>query len=86
MEAKANREPLKFVSIQADAAAQTAFALPMLSPLTHGTDRYAIVLFALSQGGGHYAVACLEGGLGVMFRDMKIKVFRRWSQNRVQRA
>lgn len=37
--AKANMEPLKFVSMQADAAAQTAFALPMCSPLTHGTDR-----------------------------------------------
>ncbi|CAM9391774.1 unnamed protein product, partial [Hapterophycus canaliculatus] len=39
IEAKRNRDPLRFVSIQADAAAQTAFALPMLSPLTHGIDR-----------------------------------------------
>ncbi|CAN0222306.1 unnamed protein product, partial [Scytosiphon promiscuus] len=39
IDAKRDREPLRFVSIQADAAAQTAFALPMLSPLTHGTDR-----------------------------------------------
>ena len=30
---------LRFVSIQADAAAQTAFMLPMQSPVTHGTDR-----------------------------------------------
>ena len=29
MEAKSNRHPLRFVSIQADAAAQTAFMLPM---------------------------------------------------------
>ena len=40
MEAKSNRHPLRFVSIQADAAAQTAFMLPMQSPVTHGTDRY----------------------------------------------
>ena len=40
MEAKSNRHPLRFVSIQADAAAQTAFMLPMHSPVTHGTDRY----------------------------------------------
>ncbi|CAN0292175.1 unnamed protein product [Ascophyllum nodosum] len=39
MEAKSNRHPLRFVSIQADAAAQTAFMLPMQSPVTHGTDR-----------------------------------------------
>ncbi|CAN0101251.1 unnamed protein product [Sphacelaria rigidula] len=37
--AKANQEPLKFVSLQADAAAQTVFALPMCSPVTHGTDK-----------------------------------------------
>ena len=35
MEAKSNRHPLRFVSIQADAAAQTAFMLPMQSPVTH---------------------------------------------------
>ena len=40
MEAKSNRHPLRFVSIQANAAAQTAFMLPMQSPVTHGTDRY----------------------------------------------
>ena len=40
MEAKTNRHPLRFVSIQADAAAQTAFMLPMQSSVTHGTDRY----------------------------------------------
>ncbi|CAM9794204.1 unnamed protein product, partial [Sphacelaria rigidula] len=37
--AKANMEPLEYVPMQADAAAQTAVALPMCSPLTHGTDR-----------------------------------------------
>ena len=39
MEAKSNRDPLKFVNIQADAAPQTPFALSMLSPVTHGTDK-----------------------------------------------
>lgn len=39
LRAKANMEPLKFVSIQADAANQTCFALPMCSPVTHGTDK-----------------------------------------------
>ena len=39
MEAKSNRHPLRFVSIQANAAAQIAFMLPMQSPVTHGTDR-----------------------------------------------
>lgn len=37
--AKANMEPLKYVSMQADAAAQTAFALPMCPAVTHGTDK-----------------------------------------------
>ena len=40
MEAKSNRHLLRFVSIQADAAAQTAFMLPMQLPVTHGIDRY----------------------------------------------
>ena len=38
--AKAGQELLSFVSIKADAANQTAFALPMLTPSTHETDRY----------------------------------------------
>ena len=50
MEAKSNRHPLRFVSIQADAAAQTAFMLPMQSPVTQGTDRYGTGSFdALAQ-------------------------------------
>ena len=50
MEANSNSHPLRFVSIQADAAAQTAFTLPMQSPVTHGTDRYIIGSFdALAQ-------------------------------------
>ena len=50
MEAKSNRHPLRFVSIQTDAAAQTAFMLPMHSPVTQGTDRYGTGLFdALAQ-------------------------------------
>ena len=50
MEAKSNSHPLRFVSIQADAAAQTAFMLPIQSPVTHGTDRYRTGSFdALAQ-------------------------------------
>lgn len=50
MEAKSNRDPLRFVAIQADAAAQCALALPMVSTLTHGTDRYGTGSFrALTQ-------------------------------------
>ena len=50
MEAKSNSHPLRFVSIQADAAAQTAFTLPMQSPVTHGPDRYRTGSFdALAQ-------------------------------------
>ncbi|CAM9607183.1 unnamed protein product [Sphacelaria rigidula] len=37
--AKVNQGSLKFVSLQADAAAQTVFALPMCSPVTHVTDK-----------------------------------------------
>ena len=37
--AKAENNPLKYVSTQADAANQTAFALLMCSPWTHGTDK-----------------------------------------------
>ena len=37
--AKAELSPLRSVSIQADAANQTAFALPMCSTLIHGTDK-----------------------------------------------
>ena len=37
--AKADMKPLRKVCFQADAANQTAFALPMLSTVTHGTDK-----------------------------------------------
>lgn len=39
-DAQQARNPLRYVVIQADACAQTAFALPMQSTMTHGTDRY----------------------------------------------
>lgn len=42
MEAKAERDPLKNVSIQADAAGQIGFALPMNQTVTNGTDRYEL--------------------------------------------
>lgn len=38
-DAQLARKPLEYVCMQADAAAQTAFALPMQSTMTHGTDR-----------------------------------------------
>lgn len=38
-----DRRPLDYVCIQADAAAQTAFALPMQSTMTHGTDKCVFV-------------------------------------------
>ena len=45
MEAKSNRHPLRFVSIQADAAAQTAFMLPMQSlSLTAPTGKELVCL------------------------------------------